>query len=139
MKKLLFATLIVCLWVVAVPESLLSQSGRPWKAHDQSRPRPVVVTPGDSKGVHAPPSDAVVLFDGTNLDAWKSVRGGEAPWKVENGYFEVVGGSRDIMTRESFGDVQLHLEWASPADARGNGQGRANSGVFFWENMRSRF
>src|SRR5262249_19592491 len=71
----------------------------------------------------APPSDAIVLFDGRDLDRWKSESGGLAKWKVENGYMEV-NGSGNILTKEEFGDVQIHVEWATPAQVKGQGQGR---------------
>lgn len=100
-----------------------------WEVHSMDRPRPPVVDPGPA-GPPAPvPSDAVVLFDGTDLREW---RGGEGPagWRVEGGYVEVVGGSGSISTRRAFGDIQLHVEWAAPAQIEGDGQGRGNSGVF---------
>jgi hypothetical protein len=71
-----------------------------------------------------------VLFDGTDLSGWVSKTGGEAQWKVENGYMEVVPGTGNIQTKEHFGDCQLHLEWAAPSVIKGEGQGRGNSGVF---------
>jgi hypothetical protein len=103
----------------------------PWRVHDANRPQPRVVTPGtfstpEQPGL--PPSDAVVLFDGTDLSKWKG-REGEAQWKVENGYMEVTR-TGNIETREHFGDVQLHIEWMAPAEVQGNSQGRGNSGVF---------
>src|SRR5690606_34688641 len=99
----------------------------PPEATEFWEPEPRVVTPGDAN--HLPPSDAIVLFDGKNLDAWKSVgKGGPAPWKVENGVFTIVPKSGGIETRESFGDVQVHLEWRSPTAIEGKGQGRGNSG-----------
>jgi hypothetical protein len=77
------------------------------------------------------PSDAIVLFDGSNLNQWISARNGEAaPWKVENDQFSVVRGTGDIKTKQEFTDFQLHLEWKSPSVIEGNGQGRGNSGVF---------
>jgi len=69
-----------------------------------------------------------VLFDGKDLSAWKSSDGGPARWKVQDGYAEMRQGN--IMTREEFGPVQLHLEWATPAEVKGEGQGRGNSGVY---------
>ncbi len=102
--------------------------GSKWKVHDDTRPRPPVVTPGDAPG--KPPSDAVVLFDGTNLSAWKNAKGGPAAWKVENGYMEVVKGAGNISTIEEFGDSQLHIEWRAPSPPQSNSQGRGNSGVF---------
>lgn len=83
---------------------------------------PPVVTPGTDG---SPPSDAIVLFDGKDLSAWEP----SDTWKVEDGYF--TEGKGDIHTRESFGDIQLHIEWASPASGRGSGQNRGNSGIFF--------
>jgi len=89
---------------------------------------PKVVTPGTHG---SPPSDAVVLFDGTNLDAWQS---GEDPakWNLisEASAMEVKKGTGSLRTKESFGDVQLHIEWASPSEVKGSGQGRGNSGVY---------
>lgn len=104
-----------------------------WTQHDRSRPAPRVITPGESSTPnHAgqPPSDAIVLFDGRGLSKWKSVRGGPAQWSAENGYFQVVPGTGDIETTQSFGSFQLHLEWATPSPAHGEDQGRGNSGVF---------
>jgi hypothetical protein len=103
--------------------------GSKWRVHDGNRPQPPVVTPGKTFG--EPPSDAVVLFDGTDLSKWRSVRdGGPAGWKVENGYMEVVPGTGDIQTVEEFGDCQLHLEWMAEFPPKAEGQGRSNSGVF---------
>ena len=91
-------------------------------------PVPEVVTPGEIGG--GPPSDAVVLFSSGSLDAWESVKGGPAGWAVEANEFVVVAGSGDIRTKASFTDVQLHVEWATPAEVVGESQGRGNSGVF---------
>jgi hypothetical protein len=88
---------------------------------------PRVVTPGESG---LPPSDAVVLFDGKDLSQWVGKDGGPARWKVENGYMEVVRGTGDITSKQKFGDMQLHVEWATPKKVEGEGQGRGNSGVF---------
>jgi hypothetical protein len=92
-------------------------------------PIPVLVATPIGK----PPSDAIVLFDGTNLDAWEPVRSGEASWKIEDNSMVIVPKSNpcDMRTKQNFGDVQLHLEWRAPAGAKGNGQDRGNSGVFF--------
>lgn len=110
----------------------------PWAVHDRNRPQPVRVEPGtfsshDTPGV--PPSDAVILFDGTeeSLASWESTRDdGQAPmeWKVVDGALVTEPRSGNIRTKEHFGDVQLHLEWSAPEDVSGSGQGRANSGVF---------
>ena len=82
---------------------------------------PPVVVPGEAGG---PPSDAIVLFDGKSLSAWK----GTENWKLENGV--MISGKGDAQTVDSFGDCQLHIEWSAPTPATGSGQGRGNSGVF---------
>ncbi len=108
-------------------------TGQKWKVHDSARPRPVKVTPGLPLPSQAPPSDAIVLFDGKNLSQWVTRgRGGvvqEPKWKVENGYMEIVPRTGRLLTKEKFGDCQLHVEWQIPKEATGTGQGRGNSGV----------
>jgi hypothetical protein len=103
-----------------------------WKVHDLARPRPVKVTPGPYV-MEAPPSDAIVLFDGKDLSKWEQqARGGavqEPKWKVENGYIEIVPRTGRIRTKEKFGDCQLHVEWMVPKEAVGEGQSRGNSGI----------
>jgi hypothetical protein len=84
-------------------------------------PEPPIVTPGEGG---APPSDAIVLFDGKDLSAWE---GGEN-WRVEDGV--AIVGHGDIRTKQSFGDCQLHIEWSAPVPAVGESQGRGNSGIF---------
>lgn len=91
---------------------------------------PPVVTPGRDG---SPPSDAVVLFDGTGLSAWAHEDGGAARWTLEDGAMTVAPGTGSIRTREGFGDVQLHIEWRTPPEIEGEGQGRGNSGIFFME------
>ena len=106
--------------------------GQPWHVHDPDRPLPRVVTPGATFSHSAPPpSDAVVLFDGTDLSKWKGDKGA-AGWKVENGYMEIAKGAGSIRTKEDFGDFQLHLEFATPEKVVGNSQGRGNSGVLIF-------
>jgi hypothetical protein len=93
---------------------------------------PKNITPGKTGG--DPPSDAIILFDGKDLSKWRSVKdGGDARWQIKDGYMEVAPQSGDIATREEFGDCQLHIEWATPAEVKGEGQGRGNSGVFLME------
>jgi hypothetical protein len=107
--------------------------GSPWRVHDINRPRPAIVTPGTAGTAAQPgkaPSDAVILFDGRNLDAWQAEKGGPASWKVENGYMEVAGHSGDIVSKQKFGDYQLHVEFCEPSPAKGESQERGNSGVF---------
>jgi hypothetical protein len=106
-----------------------------WRVHDRNRPQPRKVTPGLPMAIELPPSDAIVLFDGKHLSQWNGTgRGGtigEPRWKVENGYVEMVPGSGGLVTKEKFGDIQLHVEWITPigADSSRVGQQRGNSGI----------
>jgi hypothetical protein len=108
--------------------------GQKWRVHDIDRPRPNRVTPGAQYG--QPPSDAIVLFDGKDLSKWQEAGKREnagkmvAPsWKVENGYFECVPRRGDLVTKDKFGDIQLHVEWASPSVLEAASQNRGNSGI----------
>src|SRR3954463_9603214 len=84
---------------------------------------PRVINPGP------PPSDAIILFDGKDMSQWQSAKEGPAKWTVNNGYAEV-NGTGSIQTKKPFGDCQLHVECASPAKVKGEGQARGNSGVY---------
>ena len=90
-------------------------------------PVPPVISPGDGT---APPSDAIILFDGKDMDQWEKPDGGPCEWKLADGAMTVVKGTGFIQTKQSFGDIQLHLEWRAPAEVVGEGQGRGNSGVY---------
>lgn len=99
---------------------------KPEETEDWSR-KPEVVTPGKGS---LPPSDAMVLYGGAgDLDKWESQREGPVRWEAGD-ELTVVGGTGGIKTKESFGDMQLHIEWRSPAKVKGDGQGRGNSGIF---------
>jgi hypothetical protein len=77
------------------------------------------------------PSDAIILFDGKNLDQWLSVNDkSAAKWTVKDNSFTVKKGTGNIQTKQSFTNYQLHIEWLIPADISGSGQGRGNSGIF---------
>jgi len=79
----------------------------------------------------AAPSDAIVLFDGSNLDAWQSASGeDDAAWIIEKGVVTVNNGTGSIKTRQAFADIQLHIEWSPTATIKGEGQSRGNSGIF---------
>ncbi|MBL8828216.1 MAG: DUF1080 domain-containing protein [Planctomycetaceae bacterium] len=109
---------IVCAGVVTGAGLLAGTeylSGKVWA-------EPKIVDPGPIGG---PPADAIVLFDGKSLDAWK---GGEK-WTIADGVATVKGGS--VQTKQGFGDCQFHLEFMSPAEVKGSGQGRGNSGIHF--------
>ncbi len=87
---------------------------------------PPLVTPGENG---QPPSDAIVLFDGKDLNQWQNMNGGAPKWDVHDSVVQV-NGTGNIRTREEFADLQLHLEWAAPSEVKGEGQGRGNSGVY---------
>jgi len=113
-----------------IPVTITAQEPKDWPIHSRERPLPPVVDPGAGALPVPPPKDAIVLFDGTNLSKWVHPDGNAAKWIVRDGYFEVQPGSGNLMTRDSFGDVQLHVEWASPSPAKGTDQDRGNSGVY---------
>lgn len=120
------ASLFVC-------AAVIGQAPMNWKIHDMDRPVPSVVTPGmastqDVAGTA--PSDAIVLFDGKDLSKWEHADKSSAKWKVEKGYAQVVEKTGNIQTKQSFGDVQVHVEFAEPVPAEGESQDRGNSGVF---------
>ena len=115
LRGLALLTSVMGVTVCAVADEYLN--GIEWK-------EPPVVAPGENG---AAPSDAVVLFNGKDLSAWQGVEN----WKLEDGV--MVSGKGDARTKESFGDCQLHIEWAAPTPAKGSGQGRGNSGVFFMD------
>ena len=94
---------------------------------EQWEPVPEVIDPGNARKA---PSDAIVLFDGTNLDAWHHPKGEAPKWTVADGAFTVKRGTGTIQTKKAFGDMQLHIEWRTPKEVKGDGQGRGNSGVF---------
>lgn len=105
-------------------------------AQDKPKPEETEVWEPEPKVITAPgwgkaPSDAIILFDGKNLSEWVSTKdGGAAKWEVKDGVFTVVPGTGDIMTKRTFGDFQLHLEWRSPDEPTRKGQDKGNSGVF---------
>ncbi len=96
-----------------------------WRVHSGRRPQRKSVEPGTAGSA---PTDAVVLFDGSDLSAWRG-RKGDAQWLVKDGAM-IVNGSGFIESRQQFGDCQIHLEWSAPLPAKGEGQGRGNSGVY---------
>jgi hypothetical protein len=99
-----------------------------WRQHDLGRVHPPELAPPPLAPAPAP-SDAIVLFNGRDLSAFATSKGDPAQWKVENGYMQVVPGTGFIQTRQAFGDMQLHVEWASPTPPQGEGQGRGDSGI----------
>ena len=114
--------------VALASSGVIAQEPVPF-ASPKAEPR--IVTAGRTSA--DPPSDAIVLFDGKDLSGWRGPNGAPAKWTIRDGYAEVVAGTGDITTTDGFGDVQLHIEWATPAAVKGEGQERGNSGVFLME------
>jgi hypothetical protein len=118
--KRLALTMLCCLTAAIFTMSLVDAAmSAEWKSGIAWQ-QPAVIDPGPPGG---PPSDAIVLFDGKDLSQWE---GGDK-WTIEDGYAISKSG---IQTKQGFGDCQLHVEWASPPEVKGEGQGRGNSGVY---------
>ena len=98
-----------------------------FRVHDANRPQPPIVAPA---GPATTPSDAIVLFGGHDASGFAHADGSECRWNLVDDALEVVKGAGDIVSVAHFGDMQLHLEFRTPPDVRGDGQGRGNSGVF---------
>jgi hypothetical protein len=118
------------IWFRNIPPISESTAGALNKPRpDGPAPKITAATPTTNDAAGQPPSDSLVLFDGKALDAWS--RQGDVTqqpdWKIQNGYAEVAADT--IVTKKNFGDVQLHAEWATPADGKGHGQDRGNSGI----------
>ena len=120
----MIATLLLGLMLQAAPTQPRPEDTEQWS------PEPKIVTPGPAVAA-PPPSDAIILFDGTSLGEWVSVKDGSpAQWTVADGAFTVRKGTGNIETKRRFTDYQLHLEWRIPPGIQGSGQGRGNSGLF---------
>ncbi|MBF9237608.1 DUF1080 domain-containing protein [Hymenobacter sp. BT683] len=124
-----FRLFLAVLFVSAVGAAQAQQAAKPEET-EVWEPAPKVVTPGRANA--DAPSDALVLFDGKNLDEWVSTENRNAPanWTVAKGVFTVNKPVGNIETKRSFGNYQLHLEWRVPANISGTGQVRGNSGIF---------
>lgn len=115
----------------AAASRLRAQAPVEWPQHSMERPKPPVqAAPAQRLPVPAP-NGAIILFDGHDLSWWQKWDGAPAGWRLVDGAMEVVKGSGGIRTKVGFGDVRLHIEWATPKPAVGTGQDRGNSGVFF--------
>src|SRR4029453_14088345 len=105
----------------------------PWAAHNGHPPPPCKGSPGtftSQENPGKPPSDAIILFDGTDLSKWQSDDGSTAKWAVRDGYMEVVPKTGMVRTKDAFGGCQLHIEWCPPRKIESEGPGRGNRGVF---------
>ncbi|HEY6990389.1 MAG TPA: DUF1080 domain-containing protein [Bryobacteraceae bacterium] len=133
MMRFSFSNVLTFAVLVTVSAPVFAQQspkGRP-EATEVWEPVPKVVTPGATNG--APPSDAIVLFDGKNLDEWVSAQDkSPAKWTVAGGVLTVnkTKGVGNIETKRTFKNYQLHIEWKIPENIMGSGQARGNSGVF---------
>jgi hypothetical protein len=107
-----------------------AQPSTEWAIHAKDRPLPAVVAPGNDGLPVKAPADAVVLFDGKDLSKWVHANGNAAGWTIGDGWFEVKAGAGNLLTRDSFGDAHLHVEWMAPTPVKGEGQNRGNSGVY---------
>lgn len=128
MPRLSINRALLALWLL--PAVASAQAGRDWPVHSLERPKPPIVTPGPAGAPVAPPSDAIVLFDGSNLAEWRSGDDQPARWRLVDGAMEVVRGTGSVYTARRFGDIQLHIEWRTATPPSGSGQNRSNSGVF---------
>jgi Domain of Unknown Function (DUF1080) len=127
-QRILLVCCCVFLVSIANAQQPVREGGDP-KLSEYWDPVVRVVTPG--KTATDAPSDAIVLFDGKNGDAWEVKNGGGAiKWTIENGAMTVAPKGGDIKTKQGFGDCQLHIEWRTPAEVKGESQGRGNSGIF---------
>ena len=111
------------------PGLLLAQKKMDPKLTEIWEPIPEMVIPGENK---TPPSDAIILFDGADLSKWtNALTGGPAGWKINSDGSMTVKPDGGIQTKEEFGSVQFHIEWKTPREIKGHGQGRGNSGIIF--------
>lgn len=136
MNRALTALFAASLTLSAFAEEKLGYDDTPmipdtkWRVHDGTRPQPKVITPGTGSTNEKPgkaPSDAIVLFDGTNADKWAGGDNGKG-WQVADG--ALVASKQDLLSRQDFGDMHLHIEYSAPKPPKGGGQGRSNSGIF---------
>ncbi|HET9486242.1 MAG TPA: DUF1080 domain-containing protein [Chryseosolibacter sp.] len=126
--KYVFA--FACVMMIFV-SAATSQNQPDPKETEVWEPEPKVIAPGQTPG--DAPSDAIVLFDGKNLDSWVGKDGKTARWTLADGAMTVAKGTGDLKTKQTYGDIQLHIEWRTPGVVQGEGQGRGNSGIFLSE------
>ena len=113
--------------VLGYDDTPLQPDGK-WRIHDSKRPRPPIVTPGAFVAAPPPPDAIVLVGAGSDLSRWQTDNGEPAPWPMANGVLQT--GKGFIRTKQEFGNLQLHVEFATPSEVKGDSQGRGNSGVF---------
>ena len=137
-KTLLWTIIALCPLQLMAASSSSKSAKEPWQLAEETEvwtPVPPVITANEN----TPPSDAIVLFDGKSLSQWQGAEGGDAKWNIKDGALVVAPKTGDIKTKESFCDVQLHVEWTTPTKVTGEdgkeltSQGRNNSGIFLQE------
>ncbi|MEJ7769790.1 MAG: DUF1080 domain-containing protein [Chitinophagaceae bacterium] len=133
MQKLLTVSFLFTIaFTHAQKQSVFKKDFSKPEATEVWNPKPAIITPGIGT---APPSDAIVLFDGKNLDNWETIDGSAPKWLVENGVMTIKQGTVDLRTKQKFGDCQLHIEFKIPNDLKSLGvnTNAGNSGVFLQE------
>ena len=129
MKQFLFTSLLLCYFAMVSAQKSSEPAPMKPEMTEFMEPFVKVVEPGPQPGM--PPSDAIILFDGKDVNKeWEDSKGNPTKWIVKDGALVCVKGSGVIQTKRKFGDIQLHLEWRSPSEVVGDGQGRGNSGVY---------
>lgn len=120
--------LTLSIFTLSIPTALFAQTKFQPQDTEFYEPKSKIVHTSPNKA----PSDALILFDGTDLSQWESTKtkGANATWTIKDGVLTVKPGTGDIQTKQHFEDFQLHVEWKSPEVIKGEGQGRGNSGVF---------
>ncbi len=122
MRQFTFVVLLIALCALGFAQEMKPADTEVYE------PVPPIVTPGTVDS--APPSDAIILFDGVDLSKWQDRKGNPPRWEVKDGAVTVVKKTGPMVTKDSFGDCQLHIEWRTPTEIAGDGQKRGNSGVF---------
>jgi hypothetical protein len=124
-------TAIAALHLTTTTAQVIDRSKGDPKLSEYWEPAAPVVTPG--KTPQDAPSDAIILFDGKDFSQWQGAKRPDVPWTLEDGAMVVKGGSGGIRTKRGFGDCQLHIEFRTPAEVKGDGQGRGNSGIYLMD------